>query len=164
MLYRLYNSEDFAALYAIEETCFQPPFRFGRRYMQKLVQASNTATWIAEEEGRMAGFAIVEWTEETGGVIAYIQTIEVKPEQRGRGVGSELLRRVEVSARGAGAVMIWLHVDAKNSGAIRLYEAHGFDSIGREENYYARGRAALIYRRWLEVEPADQASHPGAFQ
>jgi hypothetical protein len=36
MLYRRYLPEDFNALYAIEEACFQQPFRFGRRYMRQL--------------------------------------------------------------------------------------------------------------------------------
>ena len=42
---------------------------------------------------------------------------------RGRGIGGELLGRAEDSARAAGAHSIWLHVDAENSAAIRLYEA-----------------------------------------
>ena len=95
MLYRFYSAEDFAQLYAIEEACFQPPFRFGRGYMRQLVNRSNAVTWIAEEDGRMAGFAIVEWMRERGGLTAYIQTLEVAPEFRGRGIGGELLRRME---------------------------------------------------------------------
>jgi ribosomal-protein-alanine N-acetyltransferase len=97
----------------------------------------------------MAGFAIVEWAEEVGAVIAYIQTIEVAPEQLRLGIGGELLHRVESSARAAGAQAIWLHVDATNAGAIRLYEASGYRSQGREENYYTRGRSALIYAKPL---------------
>ncbi len=150
MLYRLYTPEDFADLYAIEEACFEPPQRFGRRYMRQLVVSPNTATWIAEEEdGRMAGFAVVEWTQQTGGMIAYIQTIEVAAARRGRGVGGELLRRIEASAFVADALAIWLHVDAGNAGAIRIYEAAGYLCRGRKENYYARGRAALIYAKRL---------------
>jgi len=103
----------------------------------------------------MVGFAIVEWDEEAGSLAAYIQTIEVVPEQRGSGVGGELLRRMEGSARAAGAEAIWLHVDAANASAIRLYEAHGFLSVGREENYYPRGRAALIYAKKLSHDEAE---------
>ncbi|MGA3046642.1 MAG: N-acetyltransferase [Terracidiphilus sp.] len=153
VLYRLYKPEDFTALYEIEEICFQPPFRFGRGYMRQLVSSADAATWIAEEDGQMAGFAIVEWELETDGTIAYIQTLEVDPEQRGAGVGAELLRRVEGSARMAGADRIWLHVDAENGGAIRLYERHGYRINGREENYYAHGRAALVYSKALEMQP-----------
>ena len=101
MLYRAYSEQDFAALYAIEELCFQPPFRFGRRQMRQLVQSGNTATWIAEQEGRMCGFAVAEWTAHVGRIAAYIQTIEVAPDWRGQGVGGELLGRVEASARAA---------------------------------------------------------------
>jgi len=154
MLYRLYTLEDFAPLYAIEEVCFQPPFRFGRRYMRKLVESRTAATWIAEEDRRMAGFAIVEWAQEVGGVNAYIQTIEVVPEWRGQGVGGELLRRVESSARGARALWIWLHVDVGNAAAIRLYEANGYRNEGREEDFYSLGRAALIYGKPLEAGSA----------
>jgi ribosomal protein S18 acetylase RimI-like enzyme len=149
VLYRPYKPEDFTALYAIEERCFQPPLSFSRRTMRQLVNSTHAATWIAEEDGRMAGFAIVQWAEEAGRIIAYIQTIEVAPEQIRHGIGGELLRRIEGSVRLAGAQAIWLHVDAANAGAIRLYEANGYRSEGRVENYYARDRAALIYAKPL---------------
>ena len=155
MLYRPYKPEDFTALYAIEELCFQPPLSFSRRTMRQLITSSHTATWIAEDDGHIAGFAIVEWAEEAGVVIAYIQTIEVAPEQLRQGIGNELLRRIEGSARLASAEAIWLHVDATNAGAIRLYEANGYRSEGREEDYYARGRAALIYLKRLAKEGAN---------
>ncbi|MGA2653663.1 MAG: N-acetyltransferase [Terracidiphilus sp.] len=145
MEYRLYSPSDFAALYAIEEVCFQPPLRFGRGYMRQLVSAADTATWIAEQDGQMAGFSIVEWAEGT----AYLQTLEVMPERRVGGVGGELLRLAEGSARNAGAELMWLHVDAENDGAIRLYERNGYSLKGREEDYYARSRAALVYARSL---------------
>lgn len=153
MLYRPYKPEDFDQLYALEELCFEPPYRFSRRYMRQLVNCANVATWIAEEDGQMAGFAIVEWNQEPGEMTAYIQTIEVAPEKRGCGVGRELLNRIEGSARDAGAGMIWLHVEVANAGAIRLYEAHGYRCEGRRENYYPRGRSALIYmkRQWKGI-------------
>lgn len=152
MVYRLYKSDDFAALYAIEEVCFKPPFRFGRRYMRHLTERRETVTWIAEQDGAMAGFAIVEWTQEIGGVIGYIQTLEVLPSMRNRGAGTELLRRVEASMQEKRAYAIWLHVDAQNAGAIRLYEAQGYAGEGRRENYYAHGRPALIYRKALTLK------------
>lgn len=151
MIFRLYKPEDFDALYALEELCFEPPSRFGRRYMRMLVSRANAAAWIAEEDGRLWGFAIVEWAEERRGVTAYIQTIEVAPEARSRGVGGALLGSIESSARAAGARLIWLHVDATNAAAIRLYEAQGYACDGRQENYYPHGRAALIYVNRLSL-------------
>ncbi|HEY1208594.1 MAG TPA: N-acetyltransferase [Terracidiphilus sp.] len=155
MLYRPYTPQDFDQLYALEERCFELPFRFSRRAMRLLVSLSNGATWIAEEDGKMAGFAIVEWNQEPGKVVAYIQTLEVSAEQRGCGVGRELLFQIEGSTRNAGAGMIWLHVETENTAAIRLYEAQGYRCEGRQENYYPLGRAAFIYKKRLKEEAAN---------
>jgi ribosomal-protein-alanine N-acetyltransferase len=152
MIYRPYTDEDFDSLYALEEVCFEPLFRFSRRTMRTLVQRAHAATWMAEDKGAMAGFAIVEWTERKTGVTAYIQTIEVAPEQRRHGVGRELLNRIEGSVRLVDANSIWLHVDAENAGAIRLYEAQGYHCEGRQERFYPLGRAALIYVKRLDSE------------
>jgi ribosomal protein S18 acetylase RimI-like enzyme len=149
VLYRRYQYGDFAQLYAIEEICFQPPVRFSRRYMQQIIGGRTSATWVAEEDGVMAGFTVIDCREELEGNIAYIQTIEVAPAYRRRGMGAELLRRVDETARAAGAVLIWLHVAAENDAAIRLYRGHGYQRQGRQEHYYARGRAAEIYVKSL---------------
>lgn len=151
--YRLYKPEDFEPLYAVEEACFEPPFRFSRGAMRKLVRSQHAATWIAEEDSRMAGFAIVEWAEEAGLTVAYIPTIEVAPARRRTGTGRELLRLVEESAQQAGARVIWLHVDEENAAAIRLYESHSYRREGRQTNFYPRGRAALVYAKRLGIEP-----------
>ena len=151
MLYRLYQPGDFAQLYAVEEICFDPPFRFSRAYMRQLVESATSATWIVEEEPGLAGFAIVDWGKEpeSGASLAYVETVEVAPQHRGQGIGSELMRRVENSARSADAASIWLHVDVENSAAIRMYESRGYKRKGREEHFYARHRASFIYAKPL---------------
>ena len=149
MHYRLYEPADFDDLYAIEEVCFQHPQRFTRRYMRQLIALPNSATWIAEQNPTMAGFAIVEWAEQSSGVVAYIATIEVLPKFRTQGVGAELLRRIEGSANAERAIAIWLHVDIENAAAIRLYERLGYQNSGRAEHFYARNRPAAIYVKHL---------------
>jgi ribosomal-protein-alanine N-acetyltransferase len=143
--YRLYQPGDFPSLYAVEELCFQPPFRFSRSIMRQLTQRADSATWIAAENTELIGFSIVEWSVRQGESAAYIQTLEVHPGFRGRGIGAELLVRAEESARSAGAHSIALHVDIENAAAIRLYESRGYARQGREEHYYARHRAAFVY-------------------
>ncbi len=155
MHYRVYHPDDFASLYAIEEICFQPPFRFPRSYLRRLLESPGTTTWIAEEDGQIAAFAIADCEWEPTGLLAYIQTIEVLPAVRGRGIGSEMLLRIEDSVRHLGARAIWLHVESQNAAAIRLYESHGYTCKGRNDRYYPQGRAALIYRKPLEsAKPA----------
>jgi [ribosomal protein S18]-alanine N-acetyltransferase len=149
--YRLYQPGDFPSLYAVEELCFQPPFRFSRSTMRQLIGSANSATWIAEggveAKTELIGFSIVEWPAGQSEAAAYIQTLEVLPAFRGRGVGAELLVRAEESARSAGAHIIALHVDIENTAAIRLYQSRGYVRQGREEHYYARHRAAFVYAK-----------------
>lgn len=149
MLYRPYLSADFPQLYAIEEACFEPEQRFSRRYMRHLVSGSATITWVAEDAGQLAGFAIVEWSGAPGENVGYIQTLEVSPQHRRRGVGLELLRRIESSARTAGATQLWLHVDAENDAALRLYRAEGYTEQGRHAHYYGNAHDAAIYCKQL---------------
>jgi len=156
MEFRLYKPEDFESLYAVEQACFEPPFRFSRGVMRALVRSDQAATWIAEEDGTMAGFAIVEWADEAGLKVAYIPTIEVVPAKRRAGTGRELLRLLEESARQAGSGMIWLHVDEENTSAIQLYESRGYHREGRQRDFYPRGRAAFVY-----AKPLPPAANPG---
>ena len=160
MSYRLYQPADFTALYAVEELCFDAPFRFSRALMRKLIANPNSATWIAEERiatdnvaeenKKLAGFAIVDWATVPKGTVAYIQTIEVNPGSRRQGIASELLRLSEISAQVVGATAIWLHVDVENTAAMHLYEGRGYARKGREEHFYARNRAAFIYAKTLQ--------------
>ncbi len=151
MNYRIYKPTDFAQLYAVEELCFDPPFRFSRALMRRLIANSNSATWIAEENPELAGFAIVDWVTVPKGTIAYIQTIEVHPGSRRRGIAAELLNHAENPARAAGAAAIWLHVDVENYAAIRLYETRGYFRKRREEHFYARHRPAFVYAKPLSA-------------
>jgi ribosomal-protein-alanine N-acetyltransferase len=158
MNHRLYQPADFTALYAVEELCFDAPFRFSRALMRKLIANPNSATWIAEEDiaeenKKLAGFAIVDWATVPKGTVAYIQTIEVNPDSRRQGIASELLRLSEVSALVVGATAIWLHVDVENTAAMHLYEGRGYARKGREEHFYARNRAAFIYAKSLAAAP-----------
>ena len=149
MLIRPFIPSDFDSLYAVEELCFQPPLRFTRTYMRRIIQNPNAATWIADESSNLVGFAVVEWTPNESEIAAYIQTIEVAPLFRRKGIAAVLLLRAESSAQAAAARSIWLHVDVGNAAALYLYETRGYENQGREENYYARNRAAFVFAKSL---------------
>jgi len=151
--YRPNAPADFDQLFAIETLCFPPNLRFTRRYLRDLFRRPQTAIWVAEENNHLAGFSAASWAVRKAGITAYVETIEVLPDLRGQGIGSALLRRVELSAAAAGVQIIWLHVDARNAGAIRLYEALQYLCDGSREDFYPDGNAALIYRKQLLTAP-----------
>ena len=62
--------------------------------------------------------------------IGHVIGMMVRAEARGRGVGAQLLEACIAEARHAGLEMLTLSVTAGNSGAVRLYERHGFVAYG----------------------------------
>ena len=62
--------------------------------------------------------------------------LAVHPIYRGRGHGSDLLKRMIDLALSRGLSRIWLEVRASGSSARRLYEKFGFAESGRRKNYY----------------------------
>jgi mycothiol synthase len=82
--------------------------------------------WLVELDGRLAGYAIVY--ERRGGQV--VSDGYVHPELRNRGVGSELLRLLEDSARAEGAQL--LHNATIVGGdpcAPNLYAARGYTPV-----------------------------------
>lgn len=64
---------------------------------------------------------------------ALIWGMYVKPEHRGKGIAKALLEEALSLARSVPEIrQVNLSVNARNSGAIRLYESFGFKSFGHE--------------------------------
>lgn len=55
---------------------------------------------------------------------------------RGRGLGTALLRQVQIQTRRSGLPKTWLHVEAHNIAAARLYERLGFRVVERGPTHW----------------------------
>jgi ribosomal-protein-alanine N-acetyltransferase len=66
----------------------------------------------------------------------HVNNVALRPQFRGRGIGSALLRHVVAEARRLGARRATLEVRASNVAARRLYERLGFYVAATRRNYY----------------------------
>jgi [ribosomal protein S18]-alanine N-acetyltransferase len=66
----------------------------------------------------------------------HINNVAILPALRGRGIGTQLMRRVFDEARRMGARRATLEVRASNEGARRLYERLGFYVASVRPRYY----------------------------
>jgi len=57
----------------------------------------------------------------------YVSEIHVDDNWRSRNIGKRLLARVEDDAVNLGLGTMYIHVEAKNSGALKLYEREGYE-------------------------------------
>lgn len=78
--------------------------------------------WVAEDDGRIAGFIGISGQ--------HIEALFIAPDQHRRGVGRRLLDHVIATAPGVG----WkVDVNEQNPEATRFYQHYGFVQTGRSE-------------------------------
>lgn len=97
--------------------------------------------WVARRGERLVGYALGWLAADRGEVMS----IGVEPAERGQGIGRALLERLASRMREEGATELVLEVRAGNGAAVALYEAMGFDRVGRRARYYGDGEDALTY-------------------
>lgn len=68
---------------------------------------------------------------------AEILTLALHPDVRGRGLAAPLLRRHLDDLMRLGVRAVHLEVEEGNAPALRLYQRHGFNEVGRRPGYYA---------------------------
>jgi ribosomal protein S18 acetylase RimI-like enzyme len=98
-----------------------------------LWMAEHFVTLVAERAGAQLGFVVVRIE---GDRLAELVAIAVLERERGRGVGSALLKAAEVRARGGGASGLSLHTAEANVAALELFTKRGFRVRKRLRRYY----------------------------
>jgi ribosomal protein S18 acetylase RimI-like enzyme len=77
---------------------------------------------VAERDGHVIGTAMAGYDGHRG----WVYYVAVTPSDRGRGIGSALMRRAERSLREMGCPKLNLMVRATNTGVVRFYESLGY--------------------------------------
>ncbi|HEX4825812.1 MAG TPA: GNAT family N-acetyltransferase [Candidatus Polarisedimenticolaceae bacterium] len=115
--------------------------RFGdyEPILRAFLGKDDVSSWIAEEDGHPAGFALVERPLVLPG-FADLVAIAVTPEHRRRGLAGGLLRAVVQDAERRGEPLLALTVAEDNAAAIALFTRHGFRMIPGSAGHYAGGQ------------------------
>lgn len=96
--------------------------------------AKHTYYILALEDNLVVGYAGL--SKLPGSDQADIQTIAVREDKRGLGIGKKLMDTLTLQATELGAKEIFLEVRADNSAAQKLYKLFGFKQIGTRKKYY----------------------------
>ncbi len=110
--------------------------------------AAGHEAWLAEQGGRMIGYAVVMQVLDE----AHLLNISVLPELQRGGRGSALLGHLCGRARQRAATRMLLEVRPGNLAGQEFYLRHGFVEIGRRRDYYpaSEGREdAIVMAREL---------------
>ncbi|OCW55912.1 GNAT family N-acetyltransferase/peptidase C39 family protein [Hoeflea olei] len=137
---------DIDALDAIEKAVFASD-RISRRSFRTLIDRPTAETLVAESETGISGYAMILFR--AGAALARLYSLAVAPDHAGRGLGRALLAAAEKAAMDHDRIILRLEVREDNLSAIALYRSAGYRKIGRVDEYYADGMAALRFEKLL---------------
>ncbi len=130
MIIRPMAKEDLGQAAWIEASCFR------ESWSEEVLRESFGKPWnlfyVAEEGGGLAGYGAACAIAGEG----EIQRLAVLPPFRQRGLGRELLEKLEEALREKGVGAIALEVRESNIPARKLYISAGFQEEARRKDYY----------------------------
>lgn len=144
--YRIASMTDVDDLACLEQECFTLD-RLRPRNFQWLVSRANASLIVAEQQGRLAGYALVLFHRGTS--LARLYSIAVSPAWRGHGLGQALLDQAQEGALARNCAWLRLEVRPDNPGAISLYESNGYQRFAVVDDYYQDHAQALRYEKRL---------------
>ena len=143
---RTADAGDLADVVAMERDCYSDPWPASSF---AALPTDDRVCFLVARDSRtnaLLGFTVA-WHVMDEGELA---NLAVAPGKRRLGIGQALLDAVTSDALGRGTAELYLEVRESNSAARRLYEAAGFEQVGRRKRYYRQPEEdALILRRTL---------------
>lgn len=128
----------------IEKLCFSKPWS----YEALAEELSNPLAvfYVAEIDGKPAAYAGMHHIIDEG----YITNIAVRPDYRGKGLGTSLVRVLDSYAHDNDLAMLTLEVRRSNKVAIAIYDKTGFDEEGIRSDFYEDPRedAVIMTKRY----------------
>lgn len=143
--FRSMTVQDIPHVVEIEQESFTTPWS-SQAFMNELTNNHFAQYIILEYDGEVAGYGGMWIIMDE----AHVTNIAIKSKYRGRKWGERLLIELQNSAAFLGAVRMTLEVRKSNQIAQRLYEKHGFRSVGIRPKYYTdNNEDALIM--WVNL-------------
>jgi len=134
---------DMNSLRHLERLCF-PQDAWPLLDLVGVLTLPNVVRLKAEADGLMVGFVAGDIRPSQH--LAWIATIGVLPDYRGRGIGRRLLEACEAQIH---EPRVRLCVRASNKSAIQLYLNSAYQHAGMWPKYYTDGEEALVMEKKL---------------
>lgn len=145
---------DLADVLTIEKQAYDFPWSHG---VFKDCLRIGYSCWVLAEGQGIHGYGIMS----VAAGEAHILNLCVRPRRQRQGLGARMLRQLCRVACELRATTVLLEVRPSNGVAVRLYERHGFERIGKRRDYYPHlnGREdAFVYALECREAPWLKAS------
>ena len=128
MIVREAVSADLDAIVSLQREDDVPVATY-RAAFDEITADAHQQLLVGEVDGEVVATAQVTWIRRltyVGGEMGVVESVRVRSDLRGRGLGERLMRHVVDLARDRGAARVELTTNAQRVGARRFYERLGF--------------------------------------
>jgi [ribosomal protein S18]-alanine N-acetyltransferase len=165
---RDFRHEEFETLWRIDQQCFEPGISYSRLELATYLQRPGAFALVADgsqvsDTGTLKGTSKPGQSSTTtvGFIVAeaggrgsgHIITIDVLPQARGSGIGSQLLRAAEGRLWDAHCQSVILETAVDNKAALSFYKRHHYSVIKTLPRYYSNGVDAFVLKKDLLSPP-----------
>jgi ribosomal protein S18 acetylase RimI-like enzyme len=109
------------------------------------VTEGGMEAYLAKIGNERLGFVVIKMA---GAFVGYIQILAVAASSRGMGIGNQLMDFVEARIFEV-SPNAFICVSDFNKKALKLYEARGYQLLGKLENYLENGFTELLLRKTI---------------
>ncbi len=135
------TADDLDAYIALEKKVESKTYAAAQNQAEAMEEFNQGPLFFVKQGDNIVG-AVSYVIEENGRV--YINGLAIDPDYQGQGFGGEVL--MQLLEQVSDAPQVWLRTHPENP-AIKLYQSHGFEITGREEDYDGTGEPRLILTR-----------------
>jgi GNAT superfamily N-acetyltransferase len=121
----------------------RPPVPMTEDYAPRIAEGE---VWLLEDADELIGLLVLE----DRGDRSQIFSVVVSPERQGAGLGRDLLRFAEQTARERGHHRLALYTNARMERNIRIYSSFGYRETGREPHPKLPGSTVVNMEKELE--------------
>ena len=128
------NINEVDDIFKIEQKCFPDKISYSKRILKYLILKANSTCLVDKQENLIRGFIIVTYRQ--GSLICSIETIDVDPAFKNKGIGLKLIKAAEIEMGQRGMSWSQLEVSEGNEAALAVYEKAGYKFKEKLEGYY----------------------------
>lgn len=147
-----YSEHELDELLELERLCYAPQDAYSKEFLRFLLQVSDAHLVRRYSGSRLIGFQLSHLSR--GELI----TLDVHPDFRHRGIGSQLLGETLAAMRRIHQDHVYCMISVENQSSIALHQKFGFEVDGVLPDYYGKGRDAYLLS--IMFEPSSDVEPP----
>jgi ribosomal protein S18 acetylase RimI-like enzyme len=128
------SANEIDTIVEIEQKCFPGKVGYSKRQLEHLILNANSDCLVEKQDSVIRAFLIITYNQRS--LTCNIETIDVDPAFKNRGIGLKLLEAAEIDMKRRGMRWSQLEVSEGNEAALKVYKKAGYTFKERLEGYY----------------------------